>query len=47
MIYPTKMLVFQTSYRCQVLERLLNNELDGEEADNDLILVAMPTFVWR
>jgi hypothetical protein len=30
-----------------VLERLLNNELDGEEAEAELILAAMPTFVWR
>jgi len=30
-----------------VLERLLNNELDREKADAELILAAMPTFVWR
>ena len=30
-----------------MLERLLSNELDGEEADAELILAAMPAFVWR
>jgi hypothetical protein len=30
-----------------VLEILLNNELDGEEADVELILAAMPIFVRR
>lgn len=30
-----------------MLESSLNNELDGEEADAELSLAAMPTFVWR
>ena len=30
-----------------MLERLLNNEMDGEEADAELILATMPTYVWR
>jgi hypothetical protein len=25
----------------------VNNEMDVEEPDGDLILAAMPTFVWR